>query len=213
MPPPEPAGVVPVQPRPTLREQQKQLTRQKLLEAADEVFTSKGYTRATVDEIVEAAGASRGTYYLYFRSKAEIVTALAAAFDRDLRAWVQRLDVEDLTTDVELRAWLDDYINLVSAHRTTIRFWLQATNTEHDLRQVGADREQVFVRGVSEWIARSRVAAGRPEPARASTTRAMLLVTQLEHFIFSWQIRGWRPVRTVALDALVGMWRRAVDAD
>ena len=45
----------------TLREAQKQLTLEKLIDAARGVFHAKGYNAATIDDIVDSAGASRGT--------------------------------------------------------------------------------------------------------------------------------------------------------
>lgn len=43
-----------------------------ILEAARTVFAHKGFNDATVDDIAEAAGVSKGTVYLYFPSKREI---------------------------------------------------------------------------------------------------------------------------------------------
>jgi AcrR family transcriptional regulator len=47
-----------------------------LLEAAEAVFVERGITRATIDEITARAGVAKGTFYLYFSSKAEVVQAL-----------------------------------------------------------------------------------------------------------------------------------------
>ncbi len=43
-----------------------------ILESARKVFAAKGFSRATMDEIAEAAGLAKGTLYLYFDSKQEI---------------------------------------------------------------------------------------------------------------------------------------------
>jgi len=47
-------------------------TEQILLDAARRVFADKGYIRATVQDIIESTGLSRGTFYLYFRSTDDI---------------------------------------------------------------------------------------------------------------------------------------------
>ena len=47
-----------------------------LLAAARAVFLKRGVAAATVDEITERAGVSKGTFYLYFDSKEEVVGAL-----------------------------------------------------------------------------------------------------------------------------------------
>ncbi len=40
-----------------------------LLSCAREVFTERGYHGASVDHVIRAAGAARGTFYNYFDSK------------------------------------------------------------------------------------------------------------------------------------------------
>ena len=47
-------------------------TEQLLLDAAKRVFAQKGYIRATVQDIIESTGLSRGTFYLHFRSTDDI---------------------------------------------------------------------------------------------------------------------------------------------
>ncbi len=55
----------------------KERRRQALLDAALAVFAEKGVATASVDDIVRAAGAAKGTFYLYFDSKDAIVNAVA----------------------------------------------------------------------------------------------------------------------------------------
>ncbi|MEG0071875.1 MAG: TetR/AcrR family transcriptional regulator [Raoultibacter sp.] len=65
-------------------------TRRQLLVAAMNVIGDKGYSGATVDEIVEAAGVSKGIAYYHFKNKAamaasvleEGITTLIDEFDR-----------------------------------------------------------------------------------------------------------------------------------
>lgn len=51
-------------------------TRALLLDAAVQVIGEKGYSGATVDEIVEVAGVSKGTAFYHFKNKAEIATSV-----------------------------------------------------------------------------------------------------------------------------------------
>lgn len=51
-------------------------TRQLLLDAALRIIGRKGYTSATVDEIVKEAGVSKGVAYYHFKSKAAIATGV-----------------------------------------------------------------------------------------------------------------------------------------
>jgi AcrR family transcriptional regulator len=48
-----------------------------LVDAAFRVFMDKGVAASSVDDIVEAAGVAKGTFYLYFRTKDDAVNAVA----------------------------------------------------------------------------------------------------------------------------------------
>jgi AcrR family transcriptional regulator len=54
--------------------------RQDLLDAAVRVFTEKGLQHATVADITEAAGVAKGTFYLHFASKEQLLGALKESF-------------------------------------------------------------------------------------------------------------------------------------
>ncbi|MFF4252184.1 TetR family transcriptional regulator [Streptomyces sp. NPDC001663] len=60
----------------TLRERKKQRTRDSLLRAAVELFTTRGYERTTVDDITEAVDVSQRTFFRYFAGKEEAALAL-----------------------------------------------------------------------------------------------------------------------------------------
>lgn len=51
-------------------------TRRQLLAAALDVIGSKGYSAATVDEIVKAAGVSKGVAYYHFKNKAAMAESI-----------------------------------------------------------------------------------------------------------------------------------------
>ncbi|QNL45287.1 TetR/AcrR family transcriptional regulator [Oscillibacter hominis] len=46
--------------------------REQLLSAAEKLFAEQGYANTTVDQIVEAAGCSKSTFYHYFEAKEEL---------------------------------------------------------------------------------------------------------------------------------------------
>lgn len=56
-------------------------TKQQLYRCAMELFREKGYDQVSVDEIVRKAGTAKGTFYIYFSSKADIITEMLRQYD------------------------------------------------------------------------------------------------------------------------------------
>ena len=51
-------------------------TRTKLLDAAEQVFFEKGVARASLNEIAQRAGATRGAVYWHFKDKVDVFTSM-----------------------------------------------------------------------------------------------------------------------------------------
>jgi len=60
--------------------EQAAVTRQQILNAALSVFGSKGYSAATLEDIAQAAGVTRGAIYWHFDNKAELYNSLVLAY-------------------------------------------------------------------------------------------------------------------------------------
>ncbi|HKB41203.1 MAG TPA: TetR/AcrR family transcriptional regulator [Gemmataceae bacterium] len=56
------------------------LTRQKLLDAAQELMLARGYTATSVDEICATAGLTKGSFFHYFAGKEQLGKAVAQRF-------------------------------------------------------------------------------------------------------------------------------------
>lgn len=53
-----------------------EVRRSEILDAAERLFGAKGFEKATVIDILDAAGIAKGTFYYYFKSKEEVLDAL-----------------------------------------------------------------------------------------------------------------------------------------
>lgn len=107
-------------------------TRERLLEAATQVFAEKGYYATAVDDIVHASKTSKGSFYNFFPSKQEIFLALV---DRLYGRLVSRLEeaIADqrgalAKVDAALKAALDD----IARHRRIARIlFIEAAGLGH----------------------------------------------------------------------------------
>ncbi len=71
------------------RERKKQETRERIVTAALELFQARGFEETTITAIAEAADVSRSTFFNYFATKEELLTAIAAAELRELERLVE----------------------------------------------------------------------------------------------------------------------------
>jgi AcrR family transcriptional regulator len=173
----------------SLREDQKRRTRQKLIDSAQKVFHQRGYSHATVSEIVAGAGASQGTFYLYFPTKASVLVQLMN------EGWVAELadrlaalgDIADGSVE-DYREWVSGFMSLYGRHARTLRAWAQAAGEEHDvLRQT-----DVYINSMIDGVCDAIQARKRPATtAEKARLVAMTLIFELERVCFFKYVRGW----------------------
>jgi len=146
---------------PKISEERRQKQIDHILEAARRCFVKNGYHVATVDDIVEESGLSKGAIYNYFESKEQIFLELAERTCReDVELMSKSFSPEDsawrrLTSVWHeiIRSWrdVDEWL------RVRLEFWLEATKHPR-LRQVLDDRraryDQVFIDILNEGIRR-----------------------------------------------------------
>lgn len=76
-------------------ERAKQERRRQILAAAKAVFAEAGYHGASINAIIERAQIARGTFYLYFESKAAVFDSILDQAMAELRARIRRIEVDD----------------------------------------------------------------------------------------------------------------------
>ncbi len=86
--------------RPSLRDEQRALTRRRLLDAGEAVFARSSFHGASVEEIAREAGATTGALYSNFASKEELFLAL---FEERIAA-----DVSDYSEIVAAGATIEE---------------------------------------------------------------------------------------------------------
>lgn len=161
--------------------------RSALAVAALDLFASKGYDATTVEDIVEAVGVGRRTFFRYFRSKEEVVFPDHDERLAEVVAELERSDAEASPMRVVCRAAetvLETY--LAEPEISLKRFELtRQVSSLRDREIVSIDRYQrVFARYL-----RRCYADGPNADLRASVTAATVVATH-NHVLRRWLKSG-----------------------
>lgn len=194
----------------SLREAQKQLTRDMIVERALELFTTKGYAATTIDEIAAAAGTTRVTFYAYYPSRSDLMrdfmARVNAVLDRadspeKASTAVELVDVVREGTLPGILAWLESRAGLWPVFRPYLDVLDEAAAVDREVRAlVEGWHEEV----ISD-IVRGMQLAGR-FPEETHHIRGTLAFTQLDYVATLWTRRKLEPNRDHALEVLADSW-------
>lgn len=82
----------------------------KILKKAKELFLIYGVKKTTVDEIAKAAGIGKGTVYLYFSSKGDIVSDLAVQEANSIASQLNKVIAKESGAEEKLRVFIKTFI-------------------------------------------------------------------------------------------------------
>jgi AcrR family transcriptional regulator len=182
-----------------------------ILRAAEEVFSSKGFFGATVAEMVERAGVSRGTFYLYFKNREDVFSALLSRVVGEMFMLSASRQTGTLQERVESanRAYLETF----RRHREFMRSVLQVATFDADVAKALNRLRGKFIERVrahlDKCVARNTIYDIDP------TIASFLLVIMVEFTAYAWLSFGWEPnteefdFETVVREASA-LWSRAV---
>lgn len=142
--------------------------RKEILDAAERVLAAKGVAGTTVEDITAAAGVAKGTFYLYFESKDQVVAALRDRFVAEslehANELVSRVGNEDwwALVDTTIAAVIDFHVE----RQDTVRiFWGQGTTpeTQDALTACEARLVEMFAWGIRAGVDAGTFATSDPE--------------------------------------------------
>jgi AcrR family transcriptional regulator len=136
--------------------------RQQILDAARICFLRNGFHSTSMQDVIAEAGLSVGAVYRYFRSKNEIIAAIASSYATELRTTLGELAADPalgLSEVMERAAGLiDDNTGPDGMLRLAVQVWAEALRDP----AVGAVAEQIYgtMRGNFVDLAQRAVEAG-----------------------------------------------------
>jgi AcrR family transcriptional regulator len=163
-------------------------TRQRLLKAAGEVFAERGYDRASLDDVAEAAGLTKGAVYSSFASKDDLLYALMRERIGERLALVaaaveRQATVGEITRDAgsglaELMSSQSDW------HLLFIEFWARAVRDPKLHDEFARERRSVrglIARSLEERAAEAKLNLPAPAEQLAVAVLALSNGIAIEH--------------------------------
>lgn len=123
------------------KEREKTLRREQILDAAEGIFFTQGVDKATMESLADAAELSKGTLYLYFKSKEDIHYAVTQRGLQRLYQRMKQMDTEGKDAVENLMLLADVFIRFCEeeAELANSILFFQAC----DFRNLNIDQEQI----------------------------------------------------------------------
>lgn len=149
------------------RAQQQAQTRERLLAAAELVFSRLGYGGASIELIASEAGYSKGAVYSNFLSKdALFLELLRVHMDRDFQELEQIVDMSPEGVIREASRWLKSMHSRINLPALTLELQLHARRSPEFANDFYALQEQKF-KIIADILTKYFHARGTPLPADA----------------------------------------------
>ena len=185
-------------------------TAARLRDAAREAFAQLGWLGTRVEDIVQRAGVSHGTFYTYYENKAAVLADLVAGSQREFDALSdQPWEADDVRGAIE--RIIGGVLDVYTRDAVLMRTWVQAARDDPSFGDLYLGSRARFVERVTQQVAAVLGASGRQDGPPADTV-ASALVAMVEHFAYCWLVLGEAHTRDDALRSLVTVWGGALNA-
>jgi TetR/AcrR family transcriptional regulator len=161
--------------------------REQILAAAAQLFATRGYTAATMNEVAAACGVSKATLYHYVRDKHGLLALITRSHVERLQALVEAVQAQQLPPQAHLQALIERFMQAYASAEHEHRVLTEDVKFLDDTERAAVLAAQ---RRVVAAFAQA-VAACRPELQAAGlhTPLAMLLFGMI-NWTFTWLKAG-----------------------
>ena len=113
----------------TRKERDRQRREDDFLNAAEELFAQKGYHKAGIEEIAQAAQYGTGTIYRYFSTKEELYVALLERKGWQLLEFLKTRAVRTASPREQIRSLVNALTEFFQQHRAFLRLYVTESTT------------------------------------------------------------------------------------
>lgn len=111
--------------------------KERLLESAKRLFSQKGYYATSVEDIVESAGVSKGTFYFYFKSKEELFKSLVEEMHLNIVKRLENFLEKELPLEDALIEYAKVFLEDIYQNRHIAQIFLfQLVGTNEEFREL-----------------------------------------------------------------------------
>jgi AcrR family transcriptional regulator len=183
-------------------------TMRKLLDAAMVAFDRRGYHATRVNDIVEIARTSHGTFYLYFSNKEDLLRALVVEAAGEAQKLYDGLSMLPAAGGApqwdDVRGWIEAYSALWTGYAPLFRSWTDLATIDPELMDTIRQTFTVMSGALSNQIGPDSSGHIIDPEAAGMATLAML-----DRFHYLREFVG-QPIDDVALDTMATMVYRAL---
>jgi len=160
--------------RPALQKRAED-TRDRLIEAAEEVFAEKGYSGARINDIAARADVSAASVYVRFKDKDGLFNAVLDRFREQIATildhFLNGIALDEVDTETALHAIVMDNADKLTRNAGIMRATLQRGLSEPDIMARFLNMRQMLITHITAFVAR-RSADETPDAIRARVTDA-----------------------------------------
>ena len=182
-----------------------EVRRERLLEAATEVFAERGYEGARVEQIADVAQVSPGLLYRHFEGKQELYEELLMLANRQLMEHLAQAAAPDLPTDQRVLRGLDAFFSFVEGHRNLWRLIMKDV-VEPEIAAIREDVERRSVAVVASLAAQESDFGGTQPHERELEMVSVIVVGAVVSLASWWMDHPKVPRNVIVAVAMETLW-------
>jgi AcrR family transcriptional regulator len=157
-------------------------SKERIIDAAMDIFSRKGFATANIREIAKAAGISVGGLYIYFRNKEDLYKSLIEEKKRSLSSMIEMTLGQTHTAAEALSSFMKLYLDYAVKHKDFILLHIREHGFTFEM-----DKKRAFFRQQAEIIEKIIIKGMRSGEFRRCNGRetARIIIASLRGIVLS----------------------------
>lgn len=174
---------------------------------AREIFLQRGYHGTKIEDIAEAAGVSRASFYTYFPSKRDVLLALGSGAYKSMDEFLNRMKLatDQGATDL-VEQLVRSYMEVLDEHGGFLLVWGQAGLDDPELRVAGMKAKLHSARRIARMFGLDTT---DDDPGLVG----LALQVMIDRYWYYQEVAGLPATRDKAVETLSTIIRARIDAN